>query len=353
MGSAERVIDALNLRIPDKVPYMYGQIDHSIREKILGQKIVYDYPKPKAEFASIGVPGKPSFIEPIETTDARVARKLGLDAVGMSYFPPFFAEICEEEDGSVYVKNGLLTSPEMLEKMQLPDLDDDRLYKPAVEFVKKYKGEFALYSKIRLGISFILNSMGIEAFSYNILDYPDAVKEAISKYTGWVSRLCKNLIEIGFDFLWSFDDMAFKTTLMFSLDVWDEFFFPYLKKAADSITIPWVFHSDGNLMPILDRLLKLGMSGLHPLEPGTMDLDVLKRDYGKKVCLIGNIDIDYVLSQGTEEEVEQQVKERIAQMGPGGGFIISDSNSIPGYCKPENIIAMSNAVKKYREIYAK
>ncbi|WHH61702.1 uroporphyrinogen decarboxylase family protein [Petroclostridium sp. X23] len=133
--------------------------------------------------------------------------------------------------------------------------------------------------------------------------------------------------------------------------MWDEFFFPYLKKAADNITIPWVFHSDGNLMPLMDRILQLGMNGLHPLEPGCMDLKELKQKYSDKVCPIGNVDIDYTLSQGTEQEVEKEVKSRIELLGSGGGYIISDSNSIPAYCKPENIIAMARAVEKYRYIY--
>ena len=65
------------------------------------------------------------------------------------------------------------------------------------------------------------------------------------------------------------------------------------------------------------------MSGIHPLEPGAMDLDYLKEKYGKDLCLIGNIDIDKTLSRGTAKDVFTEVKERIGQLGPNGGFIIS------------------------------
>jgi uroporphyrinogen-III decarboxylase len=93
------------------------------------------------------------------------------------------------------------------------------------------------------------------------------------------------------------------------------------------------------------------MDGLHPLEPGSMDLDCLKASYGDKLCLIGNIDIDKTLTHGTVQDVEREVRERIHQLGPGGGYIISDSNSVPAFCKAENIVAMSKAVEKYRYIY--
>ncbi|HIY18820.1 MAG TPA: hypothetical protein IAA44_05405 [Candidatus Blautia avistercoris] len=349
-GSRKRVLDALTGKIPDKVPYMYSIIHHSIREKILGEKVTYPYPVPRAEFAPIGVLGEPSHMEPAEAIDARVAEKLGLDALGMRYFPPFFVDVGEGKSG-VNILGGQLTEPDTLDKIIFPDPDDETIYKPAEEFCKRHQGEYALYAKIRLGVSFIMNCMGIEDFSFNIIDEPDFVKGVMEKYTKWISRVITNLQECGFDFLWSFDDMAYKTSLMFSPSVWDEFFAPYLKQSISHIKVPWIFHSDGNLMPILDKLLELGMNGIHPLEPGAMDLDVLKQKYGERVCLIGNIDINHTLTDASKEEVYEAVRERIQQMGTGGRFIISDSNSIPAYCNPQNILWMAEAVEKYRNIY--
>jgi uroporphyrinogen-III decarboxylase len=202
-----------------------------------------------------------------------------------------------------------------------------------------------------MGISFILNSVGVEEFSYAIYDEPNMIKELIDRYCEWAARLNANLISAGVDFLWTFDDLAYKNMPTFSNDVFREFFFPYVKKAADKITVPWIFHSDGNLMPILDDLIKLGMNAIHPLEPGTMDLAELKRKYGGGLTLIGNIDIDYSLTKASREEVFQVVKERIDLLGPGGRYIVSDSNSVPYFCNPENIIMVGEAVAKYRNIY--
>ena len=351
MGSRERVLAALNHKVPDKVPFMFAFIDKSIREKILGKKLHYQYNTSKADWSPVFAPGEESRVEPYECTDAEVARVLGLDAIGMQYLTPVFAEVDKSDDGTVYIKKNLLTTPAELKRIIMPDVDDESIYKPAKEFIKKYKGEFALYCRIRLGISPTLMSMGIEEFSYNTADEPDFVKEVISMFTEWVAKLVRNLVELGFDFLWSFDDMAFKNAPMFSEKIWDEIFFPYLKKAADNITIPWLFHSDGNLMPMLDRLVQLGMSGIHPLEPGAMELSELKDKYGKKLCLVGNLDIDKALSGSTLEEADKEVKDRIELMGPGGGYIISDSNSVPAYCRVENILQVARSVEKYRNIY--
>ncbi len=78
-----------------------------------------------------------------------------------------------------------------------------------------------------------------------------------------------------------------------------------------------------------------------------MDIKTVKEKYGIRVCLWGNIDLVYTLTRGTPEEVEAEVKQRIKEVGQGGGYILGSANSITDYCKVENVIAMAKAVKKY------
>jgi uroporphyrinogen decarboxylase len=170
-------------------------------------------------------------------------------------------------------------------------------------------------------------------------------------YTNWSGKLLKNLCELGFDFVWAFDDIAYTTGLMFSPDVFRGYFKQPMKKAASSISVPWIFHSDGDYSAVLDDIIDIGASAIHPIERESMDYLWLKENYGKKLCLVGNIDINYTLSKGSVKEVEEEVKARISELGPGGGYIICDSNSVPDFCKAENITAMSQAVHKYRNIY--
>jgi uroporphyrinogen decarboxylase len=78
-----------------------------------------------------------------------------------------------------------------------------------------------------------------------------------------------------------------------------------------------------------------------------MDIGKVKARYGDRLCLIGNIDCAFLLPSGSEEEVECTVAETISLAAPGGGFILSSSNSIHPGCKPENYIAMVKAARKY------
>ena len=115
---------------------------------------------------------------------------------------------------------------------------------------------------------------------------------------------------------------------------------------AERITKPWVFQSDGNLLQIVDDLLSQGMNPIHRLEPGSMDLDYLKQAHGDRCAFAGNIDID-PLGRGTPVEVRQLVKERIAQVGPGYGYLLCSSNSITDYCRPEDVVAVLDALHAF------
>ena len=97
---------------------------------------------------------------------------------------------------------------------------------------------------------------------------------------------------------------------------------------------------------LVDDLVGLGISGLHPNEKGAMDIRLMKRDYGGRICLLGNVDLN-TLGVGTPAQVETEVRELIRDVGPGGGYILTSGNSLAGYLKPENVLALSEAAHTY------
>jgi uroporphyrinogen decarboxylase len=77
-----------------------------------------------------------------------------------------------------------------------------------------------------------------------------------------------------------------------------------------------------------------------------MDIREVKRRYGDRVCVIGNVDLN-ILGMGTPEETDREVRELIHDLAPGGGYMISSGNSLASYLKPDCILAMSRAIQKY------
>jgi uroporphyrinogen-III decarboxylase len=151
---------------------------------------------------------------------------------------------------------------------------------------------------------------------------------------------------MGFDALWTADDIAFKNGLMLSPRMFRERILPHVRKVAANITIPWIFHSDGNLTAVLDDLVDLGIAGLHPVEPGAMDIRALKRRYGRRLCLIGNVNV-HTLSQGTPAAVEAEVAGLLRDVAPAGGYMLSSGNSLASYCRLENIRAMVRTLERF------
>ena len=152
------------------------------------------------------------------------------------------------------------------------------------------------------------------------------------------------------DFIILEGDLAYNPGPLMSPEHYCEFIMPYhceLCAHAQKRGIKIVKHSDGRLNPLVPMLITAGFDGIHPIQPQCMDIGEIKKQFGNRAAILGNIDCSFLLVFGSPEEVEQNVKETIAAAAPGGGYIISSSNSIHPGVKPENYIAMVKAARKY------
>jgi uroporphyrinogen decarboxylase len=335
MTSRERVLTALNLGQPDRVPWVESTLHNRLAENLL-QRSNFEKAMVSMRFSA------PGLRIPPEIRDV-----LALDNLNFSLAPPRFVKT-QFYEGLDIIVDGLIKTEKDLEKVILPDPDSDSFYQSAKEVIAKYRGsDWALGVTTRMGISNAYLSMGMEHFSLMLYDNLSLVLKMLDIYADWAVKVVSRINELGFDFLIIAEDLAWKQGPLFSPKVIRELFLPRMKRVAEKIRIPWIYHSDGNLMPILDDLLTLGMNGLANIEPNAMDIGVLKKKYGHRICLMGNIDLHYTLTMGTPEETEAEVKKRIEEIGPGGGYILASSNSLAPYCKPENVLAMNRALLKY------
>jgi uroporphyrinogen decarboxylase len=316
MTSRERVLTALGRGKPDKVPF-FDNVNRRARCMIMGHE---------------------------NFSDMDFAREMRFDALDYYGFTPPFA--AETKGGAVV--RGLIGDRDDLLKLKLPKIDDGYL-SGGREFVDRYgAAALALFFRTRFGPSFIVQSMGLEQFSYALYDDISLIEEFADIFAGWVTRLLEKVKSMGFDFAWFADDIAYKNQLMFNPEIFRSVFLPRIRKIISAWNgKPWVYHSDGNISGVLDDLLLLGMNGLNPIEPDAMDIYVLRKKYRERLCLIGNVDVN-MLCSGTVEEVRDEVKRLIGTIGADGAFVIASSNSLTWYCKRENVFAMRDAVDSYR-----
>ena len=352
MTKSERILTALTGGVPDKVPFMFNTVMQNVQEGIVGHVIDVPTYNGLNNAGWLGSPDEHPEVIPCLTCVPEVAEKLNLDAFTIQILPPMFVKRTLR-DGEACIAGGLIEDGDVFKKCRaaMPDPDDGGLLTGIEDMIKRCKGDFALGARLRLGISPTLLSVGMENLAAFMADEDETLDNVIEMYTNFTGRLARNLSEMDFDFFWCFDDLAFTSSMMVSPTFFREHFKKPVRRAAANMKKPFIFHSDGNYSPILDDIVEIGASGIHPIERSSMNSVWLAENYGKKLCMIGNVDIDHILQDATEDEVFEDVRSRIALFGPGGGYIISDSNSVPGWCSPKNVLAMARAVEKYRYIY--
>lgn len=328
----ERVLQALALKEPDRVPWFELEVEQIIFDKIL------DRPhKPVEE--PLGL-----YNRDVEEEKA-FSRRIGRDTILYSLRPPVFCDFHKGEDCIIYYGKGHIQNRDDLKKMVFPDLEDKSFFKPAQEFVR-HKDEFAALATTRLGFAATYLSIGMMEFFTLLHEDLDFVIDVLDRYTQWLSRVMEIATNIGFDMVSASDDMAMKSGPMISPQMIADYFIPRMQKVADAIHIPWITHSDGNMLPMMDIWLKLGQKGIHPIEPDAMDIRKVKEEYGSKICICGNVDVT-LLSTGTPDQIDETVRGLIRDLAPGGGYMLSSGNSIPSYANVENVLAMGRALEKY------
>jgi hypothetical protein len=113
--------------------------------------------------------------------------------------------------------------------------------------------------------------------------------------------------------------------------------------------IPFIKHTDGNITRIEQELLvDSDIDAYQAIEPAAgMDIARLKQQYGDRLTLMGNVDCAHLLTFGTPAEVAAETRRVIQVAAPGGGFVLTSSNSIHGGVKVENYLAMLETARKY------
>ena len=135
---------------------------------------------------------------------------------------------------------------------------------------------------------------------------------------------------------------------MISPAMFGELFFPELKRvfgAYRDLGFRVLKHSDGYMMPLLDFYKDAGIHLFDPVDPiAGMDLAEVKGKYGRTFAIKGNVNCATTLVSGSVDDVVAETKKCLEVGMPGGGYIISSSNTIHSSVKPENYRAMLDTI---------
>lgn len=172
----------------------------------------------------------------------------------------------------------------------------------------------------------------LETFSYRLLDEPDVLKtDADAKVDAALECAERLARHGGLDGFALCSDYCFNSGPFLSPAQFSEFVTPYLAKLIKGyrdLGFYAIKHTDGNIMPIIDQLIEANPHALHSLDPqGGVDIAELKKNYGQRLCLIGNVHCG-MMDTGTPEQVRESARYALRNGMPGGGYIFSTSNCI-------------------------
>ena len=179
-------------------------------------------------------------------------------------------------------------------------------------------------------------------FTYDDPDLIKAVCDAIGERLYEYYRICLSYDRVGAVFY--NDDWGFTSGLMFSIDFFKVYIFPWVKKFTDLIHRngrPALIHSCGRVDLLMDYIVDdLKFDARHSFEDKIMPIEEAYKLYGERIAMLGGIDVDF-LCRAPKEEIYQRCKNMLS-LGKKG-YALGSGNSIPPYVPVDSYFAMMSA----------
>ena len=255
-----------------------------------------------------------------------------------------------EEEVAMPVDGPIRTMKD-LEKYVPPPADKEARYQDIQNTVERFGGKKAVILHANDVFSLPSRLMSFEAFMIALHDDPILAEGLISMTVDVNGEMARRARAMGVKIIMTGDDYAYNNAPMMSPGVFQRLFHPYFKKiirAYKDLGFYVIKHSDGNIMPILDMIMDSDIDCIDPVQPVPgMSLDYVKKAYGSRFCIKGNVDCAHTLTFGSVQDVTDEVAQCMRVAKPGYGYICSSSNSIHSAVPPVLYAAMLDAVKEY------
>jgi uroporphyrinogen decarboxylase len=184
--------------------------------------------------------------------------------------------------------------------------------------------------------------LGIENCWLNLGAQPKLMTAWFDHYADWLCELVDSCQEAGADIITLSDDWGSNQTMLFSPRMWRKTVRRYAERVVKHALSRGLFvnlHSDGYIMQIMDDLVEMGYSSLHPIqESAGMDPQTIKDQYGSKFVIYGSLDTIDGLLVYDGQELTDYITERFRIYGPGGGFIFNTGHFVQADIPPQRLI---------------
>lgn len=335
MNGKQRILAALRRQTPDMAPTFEWFIDAAVGKALAGSGDAID-----------------------------IVERLDLDAVNVrvDYRCEAIGEKTRIDERGVKTRLAGDALPALLEgpirdiarqaEYIFPDPAAPQRFETLERALNRFGQERAVVLNLRDGFSDVRDLLGYQAALMAMLLAPQRFDELLRRAVDYNLQLAATARRrFGAEIVATTDDVANASGLLMRPATYFERIAPAFKAAVEGYKQQGylvIKHCDGNVDAVLDFWIECGIDCLDPIDPaGGYTIGGMKQRIGRKVCLKGNIDCTGALCSGSPDEVEEEVRQCIAEGAAGGGLIVSSSNTIHRGVKPENYRAMLRAIRRY------
>lgn len=369
----ERVLAAFNHQEPDRVPTALGGGPYGLVDELyLGLVQHLGLGNPVTPFRSG---------HNISYMDDRLLERLGTDlrycwpgllpnspvhpGEADDTFYDSYGQVWKRAFPYYYSGEGILQNASSLEDIERlvhwPDLSDPRWMAGVAERAHSLRANTDYFVVMRMVASHgpfqtACDLRGIKNFLMDLAVNPQIAHFLLDKITTSIEGLLHLAMQAGgkwFDMVeLPGDDYAGNTSLMISPAMFNKFIRPCITRLVTVIKeynpkVRVMLHSDGAISKLLPDLISLGVDVIHPLEPlPATDIPAVKASYGNQVSFLGGIDISHAMP-GARQDVITDVKRCLAQLAPGGGYILAPSNHLQADVPPENVVTLYETARQF------
>ncbi|MBC8388699.1 MAG: hypothetical protein ISS14_00595 [Actinobacteria bacterium] len=365
MTSKERVNKALDHKEPDKIPIDFGGVHTSLHRKAYENLMrFYDYKNIEINiqdvFQQVVFPCKELLdkfqVDIIGVHSKQSSKwKLKIDPVKDEYTDEWGTVYIRPKGGFFYdIKTPAMNSfsLEDLKRFKVPDPSDKaRFIGIKDEVLKKCKTNKAIITfNASWGLwESLWQTRGFEQAYMDLVSNDAFLNYYLDMMLSWGSIFWRNMLkEIGdlIDVVQIGDDLGTQRGPMFNPEIYNKFFKSRHKKLVEVIknnTNAKVYiHSCGDISWVINDFIDCGIDIINPVQVGASNMDSkkIKSEFGDKITFWGGACDPEVLLRGSKNDVKEEVKRRINDLAPNGGFIFASIHSIQANTPPENIDAM-------------
>lgn len=247
-----------------------------------------------------------------------------------------------------------LADDDAISRYQAPDPTRDSLYDDAAAMIREYGDEYWIVGAVPTTI--FETGWALRGLSQLLMDFlvdPDLAHAVLDIPCNYHKEAAERLACMGADMIWLGDDVGTQRGMLMDPAQWRTFLKPRLAAIIAGVkainpAVKVAYHTDGDAMVIIPELIEIGVDILNPIQPACMNPAEVKRRFGDKLCFWGSLDEQYTLPFGTPADVANEVQQRLATIGRGGGLILGPTHHVQLDTPMENFFAMVETIRETR-----